>query len=229
MNVTSRSNLNSIRQRVVIRRGNALVLVAGVLVLLVIVATAFITSTQGVRKTATAQRRSVNTDSSAKVIADDIAREISESLFVREIDPTTQETSFGAISLPGQLLGGQQIGPGYSVRFLEDRRLPLDNASYVGAMGRQQGRYEIDRNFAWNFAPFETRAWTNWPDYDQGWYGYNELGDVGGLTANFLGTHNPIGQPGTSDTRWLRELEPYRYGTSYLNQIGYGTNSFTNL
>ena len=217
MNETGRINLD--RTQTCSRRGNALVLVAGVLVLLVIVATAFITSTQGVRKTATAQRRAVNTDSAAEVIADDIAREISESLFVREIDPGLQQTAFGQVGLLDQLLAGPQLDQQYSVRFLEDLRLPLDNGSYVGEMGRQQGRYEIDRNFSWNFAPYETRAWTNWPDYGRDWYGFDELSVSDGLVADFIGD-NPIGQPGTSDTRWLRELEPYRYGTSYLNDVG---------
>lgn len=223
MNQTGRINLDRMQRGS--RRGNALVLVAGVLVLLVIVATAFITSTQGVRKTATAQRRAVNTDSAAEVIADDIAREISESLFVREIDPSSQQTAFGQVGLLDQLLTGPQLGQQFSVRFLEDRRLPLDNGAYVGEMNRQQGRYEIDRNFSWNFAPYETRAWTNWPDYDQEWYGFDELD---GQPADFF-DDNPVGQPGTSDTRWLRELEPYRYGTSYLNAVGHGTNSYTNL
>ena len=50
--------MNVVRRLSIKRRGNALILVVGILVLLVLVATAFITKTQSGRATAVAQRDS---------------------------------------------------------------------------------------------------------------------------------------------------------------------------
>ena len=104
------------------RRGNALVLVAGALVLLVIIASAYLSSAQGIRQTAKAQRRTVNVDAAAGVIAEDIAREISEALFVREIDPTLVDTTVGSSSMVQSLLNIAPLPPEVSSRFLEDPR-----------------------------------------------------------------------------------------------------------
>ena len=148
----------------------------------------------------------VNTDPAAEVIADDIAREI--STVQREIDPSSQQTAFGQVGLLDQLLTGPQLGQQFSVRFLEDRRLPLDNGAYVGEMNRQR----VDtRSTATSVEPRPMNT------------GLDEL--VGlrsgvvrvrrvGRPAGRLLRRQPGRQPGTSDTRWLRELEPYRYGTS---------------
>ncbi|MBG85175.1 MAG: hypothetical protein CMJ40_11600 [Phycisphaerae bacterium] len=213
------------------RRGNALVLVAGALVLLVIIASAYLSSAQGIRQTAKAQRRTVNVDAAAGVIAEDIAREISEALFVREIDPAVVTTTVGASSMVQSLLNIAPLPPEVSSRFLEDRRLPLSGASYFGEFGGSQGRYEIDRNFAWNYAPYEVVPWTNWPDYGAAWHGFNEL-DVLPPGPNVIqvfdpeplddlfSIDNPPGQPGTSDTRWLRSLEPQRIATGNYDRMG---------
>ena len=211
------------------RRGNALVLVAGALVLLVIIASAYLSSAQGIRKTTMAQRRSVNVDAAAGVVAEDIAKEISEALFVREIDPSPVVSQFGPTSIINRLMDivTPPLGDGYSERFLEDRRLPLSSVNYFQEMGRSQGRYEVDRNFAWNFAPYEVSPRTNWPDYPQfqvpSWHGYDESTYAWSVAfSTATGLSNPPGQPGTSDTRWLRDLEPLRASTSaYLgSQMG---------
>lgn len=202
------------------RRGNALVLVAGALVLLVIIASAYLSSAQGIRKTTMAQRRAVNVDAAAGVIAEDIAREISEALFVREIDPSVVTSQFGDTSVINRQLDivTSPLGPSYSERFLEDRRLPLTSTNYFQEMGRSQRRYEVDRNFSWNYAPFEVVPSTNWPDYAASWHGYDELtGLWASAFTNGIGLTNAPGQPGTSDTRWLRDLEPLRASTeAYL-------------
>ena len=71
------------------RNGNALILVVGILVILVLVATAFITKTQSGRITAAAQRIAAARNDSARVIGNSIAAEIATSLFVRPLIPTT--------------------------------------------------------------------------------------------------------------------------------------------
>ncbi|MCH2162950.1 MAG: hypothetical protein MK085_13910, partial [Phycisphaerales bacterium] len=209
------------------RRGSALVLVAGVLVLLVIIAAAYINSSHGIRKTVVAQRQTANTDAAAQLVASDIAREISDALFVREIDTNTSGSSGAQGNLQDLLWsGGGGVANGFSNRFLEDRRLPLVNSNYMSNMGRLPGRYEVDRNFAWNYAPWEVVPRTNWPDVGGGghgfWHGINETdltNNDGSQTEGIPGIVNPPGQPGTSDTRWLRDLEPFRTSTTYLNDV----------
>ena len=67
------------------RRGNTIVLVVGILVLLVIIATSYITRTHAGRVTAGAQQRAALRDDNARVIAESIADEIAGALFVRPI------------------------------------------------------------------------------------------------------------------------------------------------
>jgi len=55
-------------------------------------------------------------------------------------------------------------------------------------------RYSVDQRHPYNFAPYHVVASTNWPD---------------ALTAPNEG--NPPGEPGTGDTRWLRDSEPMRH------------------
>ena len=66
-------------------RGNALILVVGILVLLVLVATAFIAKTQSGRATAVAQRDSSLLHDRANTVHKEIADEIAQALFVKEV------------------------------------------------------------------------------------------------------------------------------------------------
>ena len=68
------------------RRGNALILAASLLVLLVIVATTFVSRTQTARKTATAVQRSSANESSINLTAAFLSKTVSDALFVRLID-----------------------------------------------------------------------------------------------------------------------------------------------
>src|SRR6185503_5283460 len=77
------------------RRGNTIVLVTGILVLLVIIATAYITRTQAGRTTSTAENRRNLREDTVHVIADSIADEISQALFVRPLIINNQ-----ALALP---------------------------------------------------------------------------------------------------------------------------------
>ena len=71
-----------------LRRANALILVVGVLVLLVLVTTAFLTRTQGTRVTAKAQRIAAARSNSARFIGQAIADDIALALFVKPEIPT---------------------------------------------------------------------------------------------------------------------------------------------
>ena len=70
------------------RRANALILVVGILVILVLVATAFITKTQSARMTASSQRVAAARNDTARFIGNAIADEIASSLFVHPLIPT---------------------------------------------------------------------------------------------------------------------------------------------
>jgi len=79
-----------------IRRGNALILVVGILVLLVLVATAFITKTQSGRATAVAQRDSARITDRADTIHREIADEIAIALFPRTLASTFEASANSA-------------------------------------------------------------------------------------------------------------------------------------
>ena len=68
------------------RRGNALVLAASVLVLLVIIATTFISRTQTGRATAAAVRKEAERQDSVDGVGEDIAQLVANALFVRPVD-----------------------------------------------------------------------------------------------------------------------------------------------
>ena len=186
------------------RRGNSIILVVGLIVLLLIIAISFITRAQGLRSTAAAYRDASVHDGSGDGIADHIAKNVAESLFVERIDPLDET---------GQIV----IGP-----VNEDIRIRPDDS---------QSRYGVDPNFNWNYAPWSVVPWTNPPD----WLTYpnkvglqNEFYNAGAgqqsldqavwndslFTGPILSSRqNPRGGPGTSDTRWLRDLEPQRQST----------------
>ena len=77
------------------RRANALILVVGILVLLVLVATAFITKTQSGRITSVAQRDSAQINDRNQSTMKAVADEIGDALFPRLIVPTL-EASVGS-------------------------------------------------------------------------------------------------------------------------------------
>ena len=119
------------------RRGNALILVAAVLVLLVIIATVFLSRTSALRQTGAAQRSNAFQDQRAEGVAEEVAQELALSLFVQPIEYTGEEYVRG---LPVE----------------EGRRNAPDPDSV---------RYDIDPLFAWNRAPYEVVPWTNPPDW----------------------------------------------------------------
>ncbi|HJO16540.1 MAG TPA: hypothetical protein QF800_06590, partial [Phycisphaerales bacterium] len=214
------------------RRGNALILVAGVLVLLVIMATVFLSRAGTLRALGTAQRQSAFHSDRQESVASEIAQEVADSLFVRPIDFTSFE--FGGLVPPDEHRR-KRSAPGSS-------------------------RYGVDPDFTWNRAPWEVVPWTNPPDWltyplrpgklremaassedlrdvlwtnwqwwDDSQYGVVDLfqwpdaweswppepvlpSEADPLFDDVVlqPRENPLGGPGVSDTRWLRDIEPQR-------------------
>ena len=227
------------------RRGNTLVLVTAILVLLVIIATAFITRTQEGRKLAKSQQAAYERSDNVSVLKDQLAKDIATSLFARPVDGDVQEESFDDY---GIFTNGQYTAAGDPLELRAEATLSgLPRSTVLVPEGVFDGsgtlvyddvklgydRFGLDQNstFDFNFAPFETRAWTNWPD-DVDLSGSGLSSDpmflpfgTGAPVANagrlrddagvVYGVGNPRGNPGYGDTRWLRETEPRRIGNYY--------------
>jgi len=181
------------------RRGNAMILVAGVLVLLAVLATAFVTRTQGGRDTASAVQKARGRDDNHRVIGEEIATTIAEALFPRAVDP----------NYPGSLFTTDSNRPRLSAA-RSSQRYGVDQDQFINASGLP-GVDGIP-DFPWNFAPHEVVPWTNYPDLDE--YPAGQ-GAPSGQTTVF--DENPIGGPGFGDARWLRDFEPLRW--DLLNDV----------
>ncbi len=222
------------------RRGNALILVAAVLVLLVIIAAVFLSRTSTLRQVGAAQRQNSAQQHRTKSASEEVVQQLSNALFVKPIEYTDEE--FDA-ALP----------------VVETRR---------SSAAADAPRYGVDEQFSWNRAPHEVIPWTNppdwltWPMRPGPWRELYEDGQLGNFdTENWVWTEdrtdgpldlfawpanypandpsaswpnpdmtnqvvpvgrNPIGGPGIGDTRWLRDLEPQRIASRSLHDL----NSF---
>ncbi len=196
------------RQSASDRRGNTLVLVTAILVLLVIIATAYISRTQGGRVIAAAQRKAIDREDRADVAAGVVAREIADTLFPRLVDASD---------------------PGVGINGVATSSSPRLSRPFWN--GQKLDRYMVDPQVngagspiaPYNHAPYETRPWTNWPDSQGTEVPFGPgAGSGRGYDANqlVLGDDNPVGNPGFGDSRWLRSTEPMRaYDT--LGRLGF--------
>lgn len=187
-------------------RGNTLVLVTAILVLLVIVATAFISRTQAGRNVSAAQQAAAGRDQRVESIAEDVAGMISGAIFPQPVDPTA-------------LAAG--LGIGY-------RQDPNDPAirTVVASFPRLQTPaaarpFQVDRDFdgdllpdfAYNAPSYAVVPWTNWPDFLSDAFPRGPGQPDGAVVTpgnNPIGDGNPFGNPGFGDNRWLRSTEPVR-------------------
>ncbi len=105
------------------RLGNALILVVGILVLLVLIATAFITKTQSGRITAVSQRDAARIDDRARGIARTIADEVAVALFPRKLVPNN--------GVPSNSANDRRVRPELtSQRYGHDADYPFNFAPY---------------------------------------------------------------------------------------------------
>ena len=180
-----------------------MILVVSILVLLVILAAAFVSRTQGARLTASAQQQSAAQTDRIGPIAHAVTEEVAQALFVRPVNPAD----------PSLIAPGNGIASSAYPRLAPMMDVPLPGSAYVPGA---QTRYSVDpldmlNNLSlavvsdgivdgYNFAPYEVRPWTNWPDA----YNASPAGDIRAAEGN------PVGNPGFGDARWLRSTEPVR-------------------
>ena len=180
------------------RRGSVLVLVAGILVLLLVVAFAYLSRTKSERVTSVAHQTNSRELDRATAVRDDLAREIAEHLFPRPFDPTQVDTF---------------VPPPPLVPALEDpneARYPIDPTSrrysIADSFDNIAGTYLLGGDgvpdFWWNVAPHSVKPWTNWPDT----YIEPDL-----FNPQRKRSDDILGNPGTNDTRWLASTEPLRW------------------
>ena len=207
-------------------RANAIVLVSAVLVLLVIIATAFVVRGQGGRVQAAASQASAGRTSRAETIAQGVAQEVADALFPRLIDrnrmaeqvAANQASGLQGRPLYGEFLarsdyprlppsavldadfgaGAQHFPEMTGIRYGVDPLDFMDNRTLGGppAVG---GAAQADGMVdGYNFAPYSVIPYTNWPAR----YGYipGESGPYG----------SSVGNPGFGDSRWLASTEPLR-------------------
>ncbi|MEY4832228.1 MAG: hypothetical protein RL527_441 [Planctomycetota bacterium] len=189
------------------RRANVMIMVTALLVLLVIIASAFLTRTQAGRQIASAQQssqaRQQRVDSITKAVVDEVA----QSLFPRRIDAADPAFQGGFVPDPTQY--GYPLVASTSYPRLEPLRGAVRygvdpwNAFFNADLSADPAGDDtiID---GYNFAPFHVYPWTNWPDL----FANNNV-----VSANHplrLYEANPWGNPGYGDTRWLRSTEPMR-------------------
>ncbi|MBX3355092.1 MAG: hypothetical protein KF724_05275 [Phycisphaeraceae bacterium] len=186
-------------------RGNALVLVAGVLLLLAVMGMAYIVRTQGAGEIASATQTRSLLDSRIDAIAGSVIDEVTTSLFVKPIVPPGTVAEGGD---PGLLAANNAPGIRPMARSDWPRRPalptstrygidPLDYLTNLLDPGNLNTVYTLGSDGypdGFNFAPYSVKPWTNWPDH---------IGVI-------YGESNPLGNPGYGDHRWLASFEPQR-------------------
>lgn len=208
------------------RRGNTLVLVAAVLALLVIIATAYVTRTQSQRQVSVAQQSSAMRGENVEVIAETLADRVADALFVWPVDPADPAIwdSDGFPTLAAD--------PNFP------RKKPDPNASRYGTDVQWLNGDRV--TFPYNRAPYHTVPFTNWPTPQTLAYLYGDQGITVADAVQFLPAgpgnpgfvlgndglpspipgegnpalafeSNPMGNPGFGDARWLADIEPVRW------------------
>ncbi|MHC4908198.1 MAG: hypothetical protein ACYTF9_00560 [Planctomycetota bacterium] len=187
------------------RRGNSIVLVAAILALLAIIATAYVSRTQTERITGRAVRQASQRDIGARRVGDDLANLIAMHVFPRPL---------------GFVANGTVVDSN-TLRF-------SPRADRFGTDGDFNNDGLADN--AYNFAPHAVVPWTNWPD--AGFGGFNTVpqqanlprgagNPTGGAGGLVIGDSNPLGNPGYGDTRWLADFEPMRSSTTVNGNINF--------
>jgi len=208
-------------------RANTLVLVTAILVLLVIIATAFLVRSQSGRAQAAAQQKSVAREARVETIAADIAQEVADALFVKRIDRSRMAEQVAANRASGltNAIGLSQmrtqstnpplpyvIDNGENFARSDFPRLPPEPLAI---------RYGVDY-----FDFFDNRTVAGDPALGNGMTAVGEDGYLDGYNfAPFSvipatnwparygaipGEANSPGNPGFGDSRWLASTEPVR-------------------
>jgi hypothetical protein len=196
-----------------------MVLVVASLALLVLIAAGFLTRTHSGRLMSIAHRDVRLAENNAELIADMLADEIAQALFVRPVDTvgcSDPACFFGLNNSNLPRLAPWPRGVRYGVDFggngpWEDDRVNDGTYSVPGSDGIP--------DFPYNFAPYHVVPWTNWPDGigDPTLDPLLPPGDGNLLPPTVLTpidiqrAGNPMGNPGFGDHRWLADSEPQRW------------------
>jgi hypothetical protein len=185
------------------RRGNVLVLVAGILVLLVIIATSYLSRTGAEREISVVAQDKGLANDRARVVAEGIAQEIAEKLFPRPIHPNSLSAAWGpdGISL--------RENPNYHNGSF-DPPLAIEPLALPFSIDRDADGNGLP-DFWWNVAPYSTKPWTNWPDFFVDTFDRN-----GNLIMDDPRADDLPGNPGTNDFRLLADTEPARLRVPFV-------------
>ena len=149
------------KSRVPKPRGNTLVLVTVILVLLVIIAVAFISRTQGGRVIAAAQRKAIDREDRAEIAVGAVQDLVGGDLFPGLVDPSDPLVQGGlaaSSATPTLSLDSLTLNQGGNPVTQEIVRYGVDPSGFRADVGADSLLYP------YNFAPFQTIPWTNWPD-----------------------------------------------------------------
>ena len=210
------------------RRGNSIVLVAGLLVLLVIVATAYVTRTRAERRTSRAIADTQLRVTKSRQIAENLAGEIATALFAHpiDVDPNTGDPDillrgWAANSnhprLSPMLVQQDPDNPVRRYQIDQDIR-DVNGAITMSTDGDAFPDGDGVPDYPYNFAPYQVVPFTNWPDPPSAvnqprWPGGPGNPGGGGFSVLLEPEHNPLGNPGFGDSRWLADIEPIRIAT----------------
>jgi hypothetical protein len=187
-----------------------MILVTAILVLLVIIATAFLSRTQAARQVSAAQQQAGQRDDRALGVANELADLIGQSLFPQPVDPGTAFRSSAADPLGVQSAVSswpRLATPG------DARRYGIDRDVFINGTNPPQAGSDAIPDVIYNAATYAVSPWTNWPDFLSNQFPRGP-GQPDGIILNAantpIGDGNPYGNPGFGDTRWLRSTEPVR-------------------
>lgn len=166
-----------------LRRANSLVLVTAILVLLVIIASAFVVRSQSVRAQAASQQRALGRNSRVESATTDMAQMVADALFTRRIDASTYTKQVQANFDAGMVEPGRghyfarsdfpTLPPyPFAIRYEVDmfdgatgvstsQDPGFDNrflAPYASAADKALGKVD-----GYNYAPYAVNPFTNWP------------------------------------------------------------------
>ena len=185
-------------------RGNAMILVAAMLTLLVIMATAYISRTRATRSTAAAHQSAAQREGAGEHVGTMLAEELAQALFARPLDVPEGGFSFDADA-------DNYVGNSNNARIQSGAQLVGDGTGFPqpGVVGPDDrgGRYSADRWHPFNHAPLHVAPATNLPDDN-------------GVIFPPVGPRNAIGNPGFGDSRWLRSTEPLRWASNWQTLNG---------
>ena len=200
------------------RRGNVMIMVTALLVLLVIIASAFLTRTQASRLISSAQQSTQSRQQRVEPIMQAVVQEVAGALFPKPIDVDDPALRSGALAPPDPETYGYPrvasssyprvdptIGVVPAVRAMV--RYGVDSLDLIDVLGGPTSGFMSPDGIpdGYNFAPFHVYPWTNWPDL----FASNAVFDASHPIRLF--ESNPWGNPGFGDARWLRSTEPVRF------------------